>query len=240
MKKFLCLIFVCVMLLSTAACSDSKVGTSDAVEKILNPMEYSIYMNIFYNEDGSSYTGKDYTKEGIFAVLHDSYNDTVRYYVWGYSDETLCCDWQWEFVPENTDNLPPIGSRVKVTGKFVQNDAALDGYWMEGANVETITKYEAAIGEYDMITMSPTLTRVQVINMVNHTSEYDGQSVKIYGRIMSGNKIQHPYYDNAWELPLEYEGELPPIGTWVTVTGKFSGSSVGDNRIIADNVEADR
>ena len=239
MKKFLISILLLVTLLTAVACSGSGEVTSDTVAKVLNPVEYSTYINIFHNDQGGSYTDKSYTKDGIFAVLYDSYNDTKRYYVWGYSDETLCCDWQWEFVPESTDDLPEIGSHVKVTGKFVQNEAALDGYWLEGASIETVAKYEAAIGEYDMTTMSPTLTRVQVINMVNHTSEYDGKSVKIYGRVMSGNMIQHPYYDNAWSLPLEYAENLPAIGTWVTVTGKFSGSSVTDSKIIAESIEID-
>ena len=241
MKKVLCLILLCVVMISAVSCSgdESENGTSDSVAKVLNSMEYTIYMNIFHSGQGDSYTDKTYTKEGVFAILHDSYNDTTRYYVWGYSDETLCCDWQWEFVPDNTDALPPIGSRVKVTGTFVKNNDALDGYWLEGASIETVAEYTASIGDYDMITMSPTLTRVQVINMVNHTSEYNGQSVKIYGRVMSGNKIQHPYYDNSWSLPLEYEGDLPAIGTWITVTGKFSGTSANNSKIVVESVEAD-
>lgn len=238
MKKWIGLLLVCVMLVSTAACASS-AGDGAAVQKVLNPMEYSIYMNIFYNGDGDSYADKNYTKEGIFAVLHDSFSGMQRYYVWGYSDETLCCDWQWEFVPESTDDLPPIGSRIKVSGKFVENGDSLDGYWLEGASVKTVASYDGAIGEYDMVTMSPSLARVQLVNMISHTSEYDGKPVKLYGRVMSGNKIQHPYYDNSWELPLEYGGELPSIGSWITVEGNFSGADAGESKIVADSVVVD-
>ena len=243
MKKLISLLFASLILLSAAACSNSGETSEDAsaetIAKVLNPLEYSIYTNIFYNDDGGSYVGKEYTKDGIFTILHDSFSNTNRYYVWGYSDETLCCDWQWEFVPASVDDLPPIGSRVKVSGKFMENEAALDGYWMENASVEPAREYESAIGAYDMTTMSPTLARVQLVNMVNYTGEYNGKPVKLYGRVMSGNKIQHPYYDNTWELPLEYSGSLPSIGSWITVTGKFSGMDGTESKIIADSVVAD-
>ena len=240
MKKIVCLLLICVVMMSAVACSDNgDGGSSDTVAKILNPMEYTIYMNIFGSDQGSDYVDKSYTKEGIFAILHDSYNDVLRYYVWGYSDETLCCDWQWEFVPSDKDSLPPIGSHVKVTGTFVQNDSALDGYWMEDASVETVVEYENGIGEYDTITMSPTLTRVQIVNMRNFATEYDGKPIKIYGRVMSSDSIQHPYYNGSWSLPLEYDGTLPAIGTYVTVTGKFSGSSASDSKIVVESVEVD-
>lgn len=242
MKKLLSIFLLLIIVISTTACSSSD---SDGVKKIFNSMEYAMYMNIFAENGGDKFVDKDLEKEGIFTVLYDSYNDTTRYYVWGYSDETLCCDWQWEFVPKDTENLPKIGSHVKVSGTFVQNSNALDGYWLENASVETKTEYNNASGDYDMTTLSPTLTRVQVSNMVNHASQYDGKTVKIYGRVMSGNKIQHPYYDNSWSLALEYSGKLPPIGSWVTVTGTFSQSfsmtsSESECKIIVESLEVDK
>lgn len=249
MKKLISIIVVCFMLLFLTACGDSgsadstshtssTVGTGK-VEKLLDPMEYTIYMNIFQSEQGSDYIDKNYTKEGIFTTLKDSFNSTVRYYVWGYSDETLCCDWQWEFVPENPDELPPIGSHVKVTGTFVKNDSALDGYWLENANVESVSEFDGVYGDNDTTTMSPTLTRVQIINMTNYATEYNGQSVKVYGRVASGNKLQHPYYDDAWDIPLEYSETLPSIGTYVTVIAKFSGTGVDDSKLIVESIETD-
>lgn len=146
MKKLFCLLLSFIMLLSAAACSNSDEDSdTDKVTKVFSSMEYSIYLSIFYNGEGDNYVSKEYTKDGIFAVLHDSFSDTDRYYVWGYSDETLCCDWQWEFVPGSTDDLPPIGSRVKVSGTLVADEAALDGYWLEDVSIETTGEFEGAI-----------------------------------------------------------------------------------------------
>lgn len=180
-----------------------------------------------------------YTKEGIFTVLYDSYNGRTRYYVWGYSDKTLCCDWQWEFVPQSTEDLPMIGSHVKVTGTLVKNENALDGYWSEESTVQTVTNFVSMYGDYDLTTMSPTLARVQIMNMINHTSEYSGKTVKVYGRVMQGSMIQHPYYDNAWSLPLEYDKLIPSIGTYITVTGTFSGTSYDNSKIVVRDIELD-
>ena len=239
MKRMIGFFLVCLTVFSFAACESSGGATTDKVEKVLDPMEYTIYMNVFYSKQGDQYVNKEYTKEGIFTVLKDSFNKTTRYYVWGYSDETLCCDWQWEFVPEDPDELPPIGSRVKVTGSFAKNDGALDGYWLENASVETVRSFTGAYGDNDTTTMSPTLTRVQLINMVRFPAEYNGQSIKIYGRVASGNKLQHPYYDGAWEIPLEYGEALPAIGTYVTVVATFSGTSSADSRLIVESIESD-
>lgn len=243
MKRKLCTLLSCILLMALTACSgngkDNTSGTSDAIARILNPMEYTIYVNTFLNEQGDDYTGKSYTKEGVFSILYDSFNDTTRYYVWGYSDETLCCDWQWEFLPTDTASLPPIGSHVKMTGTLVQDDNALDGYRFEKATVETVSEYTAAAGEYDTTTMSPTLARVQLVNMMQFAPDYTDKSIKIYGRVMSGNKLQHPYYDGDWEIPLETTEKLPAIGTWVTVSGKFTGSMFEDSKIVVETVEID-
>ena len=99
MKRKICTLLSCILLMALTACSGNgkgnTSGSSDTIARILNPMEYTIYVNTFLNEQGDDYTGKSSTKEGVFSILYDSFNDTTRYYVWGYSDETLCCDWQW-------------------------------------------------------------------------------------------------------------------------------------------------
>ena len=205
--------------------------------RVLDPLEYTLYTNIFYNGEGSKYADMNYKKEGVFAEVYDNFNSTVRYYVWGYSDETLCCDWQWEFIPKEGEELPKIGSHIKIEGMFVKDSKALDGYWIKDATVKTVSEYEAANGKLDTTTMSPTLTRVQLINMINFTEIHDGDTVTIYGRVASDNKLQHPYYDGSWTIPLEYEGKLPAIGTYVTVTGKFKGSSSIDNKIVVENLD---
>ena len=189
------------------------VSETATMPRELNAMEYTLYTNIFYNDQADMYANQTYTKDGVFTVLHDVYNDCERYYVWGYADETLCCDWQWEFVPSDLENLPEPGSLIQMTGIMVADDSALDGYWYTDTTYTVKENYTGGKGKYDMTTMSPTLTRVQLINMLNDPVGHTGERVVIYGRIETDNRLQHPYYDNAWYMPLDYAGELPAIGT---------------------------
>ena len=245
MKKVISIALAFMLVFCFVACdssSDAEAGGDDKVVenvvKILNPLEYTIYMNIFYSGQTDGYVDREYTKEGILAILHDSFSQKDRYYVWGYSDETMCCDWQWEFTVDDASTLPPIGSHVKVTGNFVANEGSLDGFWLEDASVETVATYKKAIGPYDTTTMSPTLTRVQIINMYRFPADYNGKDVKVYGRTMIDG-IQHPYYDGSWSMLVESAEPLPATGTYITVTGKFSGTNIEDCKIIADSIIPD-
>ena len=75
----------------------------------LDQMEYAAYVDIFYNKNAAQYENQKYTKEGVFATLVDAFSGVTRYYVWGYADQTKCCDYQWEFVmPEGTE-IPESG-----------------------------------------------------------------------------------------------------------------------------------
>lgn len=204
--------------------------------KVLEPMEYTLYTNIFYNGTGGDYVNQKFTKEGTYARIYDNFYDKYRYYVWGYADNTLCCDWQWEFVPTDVEALPSPGSRVKMTGTFLQSEDALDGYWYDKATVEVIEEFKGELEGTDLTTLSPTLTRVQLVNMVQFPTNYNEKPIRVYGRIASDNTIQHPYYDNAWVVALEYDGELPPIGSWVTLEGTFSGTYNEDCKMIAENL----
>ena len=236
MKKIISLITLLAVAFGLASCS-SGGGSESKIARILDPLEYTLYTNIFYNGDGDKYTGKKYSKEGIFAEIQDNFNSTKRYYVWGYSDETLCCDWQWEFTPAEGQTLPPIGSRIKIEGTFIRDIDALDGYWIKDASLKTITEYKAANGKFDTTTMSPTLTRVQLINMRNFADKHEGDIITIYGRVDSDNKLQHPYYNGDWSIPLEYDKKLPAIGTYVTVTGKFAGTTAFDSKIEVEKLD---
>ena len=214
-------------------------GPLNDVPRLLSPMEYTLYLNIFYNGEASGYVDNEYTKDGVFGILKDSYTGIDRYYVWGYSDETLCCDWQWEFVPEDGEELPKPGSHVKVNGTLKASETALDGYWLEDARVELVEEFVGGFGDVDMTTLSPTLTRVQLIFMCNRAQQFSGSVVRVYGRVMSGNRVQHPYYDGAWYLDVEYDGEMPSIGSYVTIMGEFLGTTSTDVRIKAMLVEVD-
>lgn len=232
MKKYLSIILALIFILSLAACSgnsgkEQAIGNSeDLIQTILAPAEYILYQNIFYNDQGGEYVGQEVTKMGIFTSIHDEYNSVTRYYVWGYNDNTKCCDWQWELVPESTDNLPPVGSTVNVTGTFRASDAALDGYRIENAEIETLREFTKSTADVDMTTMGGTLERVQIINMLVHKEKFEGKTVSAYGRVESPTSIQHPYYDNAFSLSFDSDDEVQAIGKVVIVSGVFTDGTV--------------
>ena len=199
------------------------VPAADAVPTVLDQMEYVLYQNIFFNDQAGEYVGKTFTKRGTFIRLEDRWNNVTRYYVWGYMDATKCCDWQWEFVPDDPSSLPPNGSLVIMTGRLEHNENALDKYWYVGASVQTETRYEGPAGvDMDLSTMDATLERVQYYNLLKDPDRYNGKTVCIYGRIKTTGAIQHPYYDNYWELPFTTSETVPAIGTMVLITGTWS------------------
>lgn len=236
MKKVIAIILALVFTLALTACSgnadnndvDPQVSgdSPDKIQTILTPAEYVLYQNIFYNDQGGEYVGKEVTKMGIFTSIHDEYNSVTRYYVWGYNDNTKCCDWQWELVPESTDSLPPVGSTVNVTGTFGASDSALDGYWIENAKIETLREFKGNTADVDMTTMGGTLERVQIINMLNFKDKFEGLTVTAYGRIETPTSIQHPYYDNAFSLSFASDDEVQAIGKVVIVSGTFTDGKV--------------
>lgn len=194
----------------------------------LDQMEYAAYVDIFYNKNGAEYEDKTYTKDGVFATLEDAFNGVTRYYVWGYADNTKCCDYQWEFVmPEGTE-IPESGSYVTMTGKLTKNDAALDGYWFTDVTLTVEQPFTHAGYDFDMTTISPTLTRVQVINMTQFKEQFSGKTLRVYGRALSMNTVQHPYYDEAWTLDFTYDGGAQfVIGDDILVEGAFNGEESG-------------
>ena len=227
MKKFISLFLVVLTVLGLSSCGNGKV---------IDASQYALYLNV-YGTDGAKYAGLEHEAEGIFAVVYDNYNNRDRYYVWGYSDNTLCCDWQWEFTPKDPASLPEIGSRIKVKGTLSKSSVALDGMWMFEAEVKTVSSFGGADGKYDTTTMSPTLTRVQLQNFFGHPAKHNGDEIVVYGRVASGNMLQHPYYDGDWMIPLEYDGKLPSIGKYVTVKGTFRGDSISEARIVVTSVK---
>ena len=136
-KTVLLLLLACALLLLTACGSNDQASPQKNSEQastqktseipvVLNQPEYVLYQNVFYNNYMDDYVGKETAKEGIYAVVQDAFSSVTRYYVWGYLDQTQCCDWQWEFVPEAPDKLPPPGSKIKVSGTYEKADSALD------------------------------------------------------------------------------------------------------------------
>lgn len=223
MKKTIFILLAALTLAATAGCSG---GDNGGLTTVISSPEYVLYENIFYNDTGDDYVGQEQTKTGTFTVLYDKYSNRTRYYVWGYYDNTKCCDWQWEFVPESTDALPPSGSLVAVTGTFQGDDAALDGYWLADAAVTVKGKYSGPDCDIDMTAMSATLERVQLINMQVFPEDFDGMTVYMYGRVESLSSLQHPYYDGAWSQEFATKDDVPAIGTMVIASGTWKNGVI--------------
>ena len=67
----------------------------------------------------------------------------------------------------------------------------------------------------DTTTMGGTLERVQLANLQGHPEQFEGKSVKVYGRIESPTSVQHPYYDNSFSQPFASDGAVQAVGARV-------------------------
>lgn len=238
MKKIisvlLCLVFVFALVGCGKSENSSQNGDSADVNTmvtVLDPTEYVLYQNIFYNEQGSQYVGKEVTKKGVFTKLFDEYNSTVRYYVWGYNDNTKCCDWQWEIIPSDTSNLPKLGSTVEATGVFAYADTALDGYYIDNATITVTHEYTASEADVDMTTMGGTLERVQLQNIQQFSEKFEGNTVAAYGRVETPTSIQHPYYDNCFSQQFVSQDDVQAIGRLVIVKGTYRSGVITDAEV---------
>ena len=227
---------------AATAAPDTKLKDGDVSEgkdsppTILNTMEYTLYTNIFYNQQGDEYVGQEVTKRGTFATINDRFNDKTRYYVWGYNDATKCCDWQWELVLKDEKNVPVDGSLITVTGTFEKDTEALDGYWITGASITVEEEYKDKGFDVDLTTMGSTLERVQMINIQNYQDDFEGKSICLYGRVLNPASIQNPYYDGSWSQDFKTDDEVPAIGTCVILSGTYTGGLV-DNAKVAETTD---
>lgn len=245
MKKLISVLLCISLVLAFVGCSkgtdDStkttektdKVEESTVIETILNPTEYILYQNIFSNNQTADYAGKETTKEGIFTILYDEFNSTTRYYVWGYNDNTKCCDWQWEIVPTDVSNLPSAGSSISVTGTYAESENALDGFWIENASITVNSVHKGYDVDVDMTTMGGTLERVQVINLQQYPDKFEGKTVVGYGRIESTNTFQHPYYNDCFSQKFSSSDDVLAIGTVAIVSGTYVNGVIDNASINA-------
>lgn len=209
-----------------AAAASADAPATAALPTVINATEYTLYQNIFYNDLATDYVDQQVSKEGVFAVLYDAYNEVTRYYVWGYYDETKCCDWQWEIKPEDTAQLPSPGSLVTVDGTFVADDNALDKYWIINPQITVKTAYQGPDCDVDITAMNGTLLRVEFQNILARKEVFEGKTIAAYGRVNGEASIQHPYYDNACEITVSGEEALPDFGTMVTVQGVIADGAI--------------
>ena len=206
--------------------SENDSHTVSEVPVVLNQAEYLLYQNIFYNQTGDQYVGQDFTKQGVFGVIYDAFSEMTRYYVWGYLDNTRCCDWQWEIKIDDPKNLPASGSLVSVKGTFGASEDALDGYWLTSPEITALSRYTGGGQELDMYTLSDTLERVQVLNIYYFPDVFEGKTFSAYGRVFSTSALQDPYYDGSWQIPFTAKETVPAIGTTVLLTGTVTNGAL--------------
>lgn len=213
------------------ASADSGGPSSAEVPVVLNQMEYLLYQNIFYNQTGDQYAGQEFTKQGVFGVIYDAFSEMTRYYVWGYLDNTRCCDWQWEIKVDDPQNLPASGSLVTVKGTFAASDDALDGYWLTNPEITVQSRYTGGGQELDMYTLSNTLERVQVLNIYYFPEVFEGKTFSAYARVFSPTLLQDPYYDGSWQIAFTAKETVPAIGTTVLLTGTVAGGALSSSTL---------
>ena len=183
---------------------------------------------MFYNQYGPQLEGKETEKRGVFGRIYDAFSGRDRYYVWGYLDNTRCCDWQWEIVPKDPGTLPPSEPLVSVRGIFRASESALDGYWIEDAAFTTEARYTPAQTEINMLTLSGTLERVQIQNILYRQQAFEGKRFAAYGRIAGVGVLEDPYYNGSWQIPFSSSASIPSIGAMVVLRGTVKGGTFSD------------
>jgi len=244
MKKMVAILLSAVLVAAAfSGCSKSESDSSEkessnskVMQTVLNTAEYTLYQNIFYNDTKGDYDGKAASKEGVFTSIYDAYNSRERYYVWGYNDQTKCCDWQWELEITDTKKLPNNGSLVKVEGTYGVNDDGLDGFWIVSPEITVEQKYPGNGADVDMKTMSNTLERVQVYNIINFPEIFEGKSVCGYGRVLDASTLEDAYYDNSWTIPISGDFEVPAFGTLVEIEGEIKNGGIADCKISENTI----
>jgi hypothetical protein len=214
--------------------SAGDTASADDMPTVVNTAEYVLYQNIFYNDQKADYSGQETVKEGTFATIQDKFHDVTRYYVWGYNDQTKCCDWQWELKVDDDTDLPSNGSLVKVTGTYEQNEDALDKFWIIHPEITVKKAFAGRDFDIDMQAMDNTLERVQSINIVRNAEAFEGKTVCGYGRIQNENTLQDPYYDNSWTIGISGDFELPAFGTLVLVSGVVRDGGIAECKIVSN------
>lgn len=232
-----CIVMILVLLSGCGKTADSPSGasapsagseTGGSMPTVVNTAEYTLYQNIFFNDAKADFAGKATAKTGTFTILQDAYNDCTRYYVWGYNDQTKCCDWQWELKIDDPSDLPSNGSLVKVTGFYEENVDALDDFWIVDPKITVQKSFAARDFDIDMQAMDDTLERVQTANIVRNKEVFEGKTVCCYGRIQDENTLKDPYYDGSWSIDISGDFELPAFGTLVLVSGTIRDGSITD------------
>ncbi len=204
---------------------------TDQIPAVIDQNEYLLYQNTFMNGYAKEIVGKTAVKRGVLGKIHDTFHNMDRYYAWGYLDKMKCCDWQWEIIPREPESLPAVGSLVRASGTFRQDDEALDKYWFTDVTVETEERYTGLQTDLNMLVLSDTLERVQVLNILYEPEAFEGKAFKAYGRIAGTNMLEDPYYNGSWQIPFAAEEVAPAIGTMVKLQGRVKAGTLAESVI---------
>ena len=197
------------------------------VKDVFSADEDAAYHDLFYNDAGDKYENKEFTKNGVFAVIYDAYNDVERYYVWGYGDEAKDCCYQWEFVMPENATVPAPGSYIKVTGTMSHDEKALDKYWLTDVTFSVEEAYEATEYDFDFVTMSPTLIRVQMINMLQLKEEFADKRIRIIGKALSENTLGSANDSSEWSVHFSAANGHIHAGDNIMIDGIFNKGGEG-------------
>lgn len=190
------------------------------------------YKNVVIGGNYEGHEDEKITCKGTFTTIEYSFDNTTRYYVWGYSDNSLTDCWQWELKVTDPSSLPKNGTLVNLTGTIEKSDSALDKIWLKDYSITEEQKYSGEACNIDMATMSPTLIRVQVSSIFSDKSAFEGKSVSIAGRIISKNLIGHPTDDNGWQMHFHTDGKVPKAGTKdVIVVGVLHEGTIDEAKV---------
>ncbi len=207
-------------------------------EDVISHEEDEAYHDLFYNKNTSAYENKKFTKEGIFAVIFDAYNEKERYYVWGYGHDTRDCCYQWEFVMPEGTKAPAPGSLIEVKGTMTHSEDALDGYWLTDASLSVKKAATETDFDYDLVSMSPTLMRVQIINMLNKSDFFKAVTVRIPGKTVNENTIAPAFTDDDWTLHFTSAKSHINADTLVIVEGTYN-TAENTNVIKSEKITAE-
>lgn len=123
MKKFLCVIVLSSILISSVSLSSSYGATKPDIDltRFSSVMVYSGLFNVLCNP--SAYNGKIIKLKGQFAFVHDE-ETGENYYGVEVMDASACCAIGLDFVLKGSyeypQDYPKVGDVITVSGKFEQ------------------------------------------------------------------------------------------------------------------------
>ena len=231
-KIWITLMAILLLCLSLCSCTyeglieSEDVQLSDTVPLVINEDEYIVYGNVYQQHSGYMYEGQRQTKTGILCTVYDHHADKARYFVWGYCDDKLNRDWQWELKVKDPQQLPPDGSLIEVTGTFQKSTKAFSEYWLTQTSWTVKMQYTGEQYDLNMACMNTTLAATQMEQLHHEPSYFEGKTLSLIGKVDSADTIRHPHSEEMWHQTVQTTTELSPVGAGVLVTGVWRNGVV--------------